>query len=264
MTPGQDERLGGPVVVTGAAHGIGRGVALACARGGAPVAVLDVDGEAVREVMREARSCGAPAAVGVACDVTREAAVAAAVDQARRALGPLRGLVTSAAIDRRGSPHDVVLADWLSVLDVNLTGTLLACKHVLGDMLAHGEGGSIVCVSSPFARVSAPGGAAPYCASKGGVSALMRSMALDYAPRIRVNAVLPGPVDTALMWAGVPDDEIPALRDLTGGQMPLGRLGEVDEIAAAVTWLLSDRSSYVTGSELVVDGGLLARAHIDQ
>ena len=262
---GDGERLDGGVVVTGAARGIGRAAALACARGGAGVAVLDLDGELAGEVAQEARTAGAPAAIGLACDVTAEESVTSAVGEAARALGPLRGLVTSAGIDRRGMPHELPLDVWQSVLNVNLTGTLLACKHVLRDMLAHGRGGSIVCISSPVADAAVPGGLGPYIASKGGVSALVRSMALDYAPHaIRVNAVVPGCVDTGLMWEGVPPDEIPAVREQTAAQLPLGRLAEPEEIAAAITWLLSDRASYATGSELVVDGGLLARAGVDQ
>ena len=259
------ERLDGGVIVTGAAGGIGRAAALACARAGAGVAVLDLDGDRTAAVAQEALALGAPAAVGVACDVTDEDSVAAAVGEAGRALGPLRGLVTCAGIDRRGMPHELALDVWRSVLDVNLTGTLLACKHVLQNMLAHGQGGSLVCISSPVAHAAVPGGLGPYIASKGAVSALVRSMALDYAPHdIRVNAVVPGCVDTTLMWEGVPEDEIPAVRAETAAMLPFGRLGEADEIAAGIVWLLSDRASYATGSELVVDGGLLARAGVDQ
>jgi NAD(P)-dependent dehydrogenase (short-subunit alcohol dehydrogenase family) len=252
------------VLDTGAARGIGRAAALGAARGGAAVAVLDLDGDLAGDVAQEALALGAPAALGVACDVRSESSVAAAVDAAARELGPLRGVVSNAGIDRGALLHELALETWQDVIDTNLTGAFLVCRQALRRMLEHGQGGSIVCVSSPWAKVSAPGGVTPYSSSKGGVSSFVRSVALDYAPhRIRVNAVLPGPVDTTLMWASVGEDEIPALRDLIARQIALGRLGEPDEIAAAITWLLSDRSSYVTGSQLVVDGGVLAKASIE-
>ena len=132
-------------------------------------------------------------------------------------------------------------------------------------MVEHGAGGSIVCASSPFAEVCAPGGASAYSASKGAISSLVRSLALDYAPHsIRVNAIVPGATETALMWAGVPEVDVPAARERTSEQLALGRLAEPAEIAAGIAWLLSDQASYVTGSHLVIDGGLLARASIDE
>jgi NAD(P)-dependent dehydrogenase (short-subunit alcohol dehydrogenase family) len=131
-------------------------------------------------------------------------------------------------------------------------------------MLEHGRGGSIVCTSSPWAEVSAPGGATAYSASKGGVSAFVRSAALDYAEHsVRVNAIVPGATETPLMWAGLPEDEISAARERISGQLVVGRLADPSEIAEAIAWLLSDRASYTTGSQLVVDGGLMARASIE-
>ena len=175
----------------------------------------------------------------------------------------LRGLVTAAGIDRAGMAHELTLEGWLEVINTNLTGTFLACKYVLENMLAHGKGGSIVCISSPLGDVSAPRGS-PYSASKGGVSAFARSLAIDYAQHsIRINTVLPGATETALMWATIPATEVDALRDRIAKQLPLGRLAEPREIAAGITWLLSDQASYVTGSKLMIDGGLLAQASVD-
>ncbi|WP_051579892.1 SDR family NAD(P)-dependent oxidoreductase [Pseudonocardia acaciae] len=263
MSAGPDERLDGAVLVTGGARGIGRAAALGCARGGASVAVLDLDGELAGQVAEQAIGRGAPASVGFACDVRDERSVAEAVDAAADRLGPVRGVVSNAGVDRGGLVHELGLDAWRDVIDTNLTGAFLVCRRALRHMLEHGRGGSIVCVSSPWAVVSAPGGVTPYSSSKGGLSSFVRSVALDYAGHgIRVNAVLPGPMDTALMWANVPEDEVPAMRELIGGQVALGRLGEPDEAAAAITWLLSERSSYVTGSQLVVDGGVLAKASI--
>ena len=150
-----------------AGSGIGRAAALACARQGANVAVLDMHGEAAQAVAAEAAS-GSVKAIGLQCDVRDEASVSRAVAAATAQLGTLRGLVTSAGIDRAGLVHELDLERWRSVIDTNLTGTFLACKHVLAGMLAQKSGGSIVCISSPWGEVSAPGGVAAYCASKGG------------------------------------------------------------------------------------------------
>jgi NAD(P)-dependent dehydrogenase (short-subunit alcohol dehydrogenase family) len=264
MNSARNDGLAGVVAVTGAASGIGRAAALACAERGASVAALDLQGDAAEAVAAEALERGAPAATGLVCDVREEGSVAVAIGRAVAELGPLRSLVTCAGIDRGGLVHELSAEQWSDVLTTNLTGTFLACKYALEHMLAHGAGGSIVCTSSPFAEVSAPGGASAYCASKGGVSALVRSLALDYAPHsVRVNAIVPGATETPLMWANVRAAEVPAVRGQISRQLAAGRLAQPGEIAAGITWLLSDAASYVTGSHLVVDGGLLARAAID-
>jgi NAD(P)-dependent dehydrogenase (short-subunit alcohol dehydrogenase family) len=154
--------------------------------------------------------------------------------------------------------------DWRTILAINLDGVYLACKHAIWDMLAAGKGGSIVLVSSPAAFVSfAAGGASAYSASKGGVSALVRCLAVDYARNgIRVNAVVPGPTETPLMWANVAAEKKDAVRQRICAEVPMGRLADPSEIATAIAWLLSDESSYVTGSHLVCDGGVLAKGSI--
>jgi NAD(P)-dependent dehydrogenase (short-subunit alcohol dehydrogenase family) len=258
------EGLPGAVVITGGASGIGRGSAIACAELGAPVAILDVDSGAAEEAAAEAGSRGAPQAVGLGCDVRDETSVGDAIDAAAKELGPIRGLVTCAGIDRGGLVHELDADVWNDMIAVNLTGTFLTCRQTLSKMLDHGLGGSIVCASSPFATISAPGGASAYCATKGGVSAFVRSLALDYVEHsIRVNAIVPGATETELMWASFSEDEVPEARRRVGEQIPYGRLAEVDEIAEGIVWLLSDKSGYVTGSHLAVDGGLMARAHIE-
>jgi NAD(P)-dependent dehydrogenase (short-subunit alcohol dehydrogenase family) len=256
--------LPGGVVVTGAGSGIGRGAALAAAERGAAVAALDVDADKALAVADEAKANGAPSAFGLECDVRSEDSVAAAVARSAERIASICGLVTCAGIGTGGFVHELSLEAWRDVLNTNLTGTFLTCKHVLRHMLDHGQGGSIVCTSSPWAEVSAPGGATAYSASKGGVSAFVRSAALDYAPHsVRVNAIVPGATETPLMWAGIPEDEIPAARARISEQLVVGRLATPREIAEGIVWLLSDRASYVTGSHLVVDGGLMARASIE-
>jgi NAD(P)-dependent dehydrogenase (short-subunit alcohol dehydrogenase family) len=255
--------LTGVVAVTGGGAGIGRAAAIACAECGASVAVIDLDRTAAEEAAAEANERGAPEAVGLACDVRDEDSVSEAVAAAAE-LGPLRGLVACAGVFRGDLVHEMALDRWREVLDTNLTGTFLTCKHALATMIEHGEGGSIVCASSPFAQVCAPGGASAYSASKGAISSLVRSLALDYAAHsIRVNAIVPGATETALMWGEMAADEIPAARARTSEQLALGRLADPAEIAAGIVWLLSDQAAYATGSHLVVDGGLLARASID-
>jgi NAD(P)-dependent dehydrogenase (short-subunit alcohol dehydrogenase family) len=258
-----DQRLTGGLVVTGGGSGIGRAAVLAGAERGAGVAVLDIDHDAAQRVAAQARKQGT-AAVGIACGVRDEASVTAAIATAANEIGPLQMLVTSAGIDRGGLVHELPVERWNDVIETNLTGTFLACKHVLARMVEQAAGGSIVCVTSPWAEVTAPGGASAYCASKGGISSFTRSIALDYAPfGIRVNAIVPGATETPLMWANIPPDRVPAERAKTAKQLALGRIAHPDDIAAGITWLLSDQASYVTGSHLVVDGGLMARAGID-
>ncbi|HEX7291871.1 MAG TPA: SDR family NAD(P)-dependent oxidoreductase [Conexibacter sp.] len=253
---------GGTVVVTGAASGIGAATArLAAARGDA-VALLDRDGAAVEAAAHELRDAGAKA-LGLACDVAGEREVDDAFAAAVAQLGPLRGVVASAGIDRGGLLHELDAAAWDELIAVNLRGTFLTCRAALRRLLDAGGGGSIVCVSSPFALVAAPGGTGAYSASKGGVCALVRSLAVDYGPHgIRVNAILPGPTETPLMWANVSADEVAATRETVKHEVPLGRLAGAEEPAKAALWLLSDEAAYVTGAQLACDGGVLAKASI--
>lgn len=259
------QTLEGGVVVTGGGHGIGRAIVLACARRGAAVGVLDLNADAAATVAKEAKAAGAPEAAGLECDVRSEDAISSSMSEASaRLVAPLRGLVTSAGVDRGGLVHELDVEQWLDVLLTNLTGTFLTCKHGLVQMLEHGQGGAIVCVSSPWANVASAGGASAYCASKGGISAFVRSLALDYADYgIRVNGLLPGATDTDLMWSSFEPGEVPAARLRIGHQIPLGRVAAPEEIGDAAAWLLCDEARYVTGAHLTVDGGLLAKASIE-
>jgi NAD(P)-dependent dehydrogenase (short-subunit alcohol dehydrogenase family) len=253
-------------IVTGAASGIGRAVALACAGQGWRVAALDLDATNAAAIAEEARRSGAPDAVGIGCDVAVEDEIAGAVTECVDRVGVPSGLFANAGIEINGPMHDLPLADWDRVLQVNLTGVFLSCRHTIRAMLAGGRGGSIVCTSSPAAFVGfAGGGNGAYAASKGGITALVRSLALDYAADgIRVNAVVPGATDTPMLLSGVPAEEHPEaharLLEQAKIQIPLGRLAEPREIAAAVTWLLSAEASYITGSHVVCDGGLMAKS----
>jgi NAD(P)-dependent dehydrogenase (short-subunit alcohol dehydrogenase family) len=253
------------IVVTGGASGIGKATALLCAEKlGARLAILDVNEIAARDVADEALSSGAPRALGVRCNVTRENEVEEAFELCKAELGAPDGLFANAGIDIGGLEHELPYETWNQVLSTNLSGVFLACKHALRAMLGAGKGGSIVCTSSPAASVAlAAGGTGAYSASKGGVSALVRCLAIDYARHgVRVNAVVPGATETPLMWANVSEDERERMREQINGEVPLGRLADPTEIGQAVVWLLSDASAYVTGSDLVCDGGILAKGSI--
>lgn len=255
------------VVVTGGASGVGRAVALLCAERGDKVAILDVDEGGARLAAREARERGAPAAVGLRCDVGSEREVERAFGRCEEELGTPRGVFANAGIEMNGPEHELPHGTWERVISTNLGGVFLTCKHALKVMLRAGTpGGSVVCTSSPAAFVGfAGGGNGAYAASKGGISAFVRALALDYASYgIRVNAVVPGATDTAMMWAGFPETEREAARqeieEKAKSEIPLGRLARPEEPARAVLWLLSDEASYVTGSHLVCDGGLMAKS----
>ena len=247
--------------VTGGGAGIGRAVVELAGRRGYSVAALDLSEERAGEAAARARDAGAPASIGVACDVRDGLSVEAAFARSAAAVGEPGALVCSAGIDRGGQVHEIGEAHWHDVIETNLGGVYRACRHALVAMLAAG-GGSIVCVGSPAGEVAFPGAGA-YSASKAGVAALVRAMAIDYvAAGIRVNGVLPGPTNTDLMWANVKDDERAEMLELITGEVPIGRLAEPSEIARMVLWLLSDEASYTTGSMLGCDGGVLARASV--
>jgi len=252
------------IVVTGGGSGIGRAVAMHCAVRGDRVAVLDIDARSAQDAAAEALASGAAAALGLECDVSREESVKCAIEATATSLGPPDGVFANAGMDAGGFIHELSLDTWKRVLDTNLTGIYLTCKYALQQFLRAGKGGSIVCTSSPAASVAfAAGAAGAYSASKGGISALVRCMAVDYARYgIRVNAVVPGATETKLMWANVEASAMPEMRRRICEEVPLGRLASPDEPARAVVWLLSDESSYVTGSHLVCDGGILAKASI--
>ncbi len=249
------------VLVTGATSGIGRAVAEAALDAGLKVGLIGRRREALDETLAVLGKNRDERIAALVCDVTEEAEVAAAVAEASERLGPPGGLVTSAAIDRGGLLHELSADDFDAVLATNLRGTFLLCRACLPAMIEVGAG-SIVCMSSPLGLVATAGSGA-YSASKAAINAVIRSLALDYAEHgIRANALLPGPTETKLMWANVPDAEVAEMRATIKREVPLGRLADPVEIARPALWLLSDQASYVTGAAIPCDGGVLAKASV--
>ncbi|KUL43797.1 oxidoreductase [Streptomyces sp. NRRL F-4489] len=257
------------IVITGGGSGIGRATAFEAARRGWAVGVLDRDGESAERAAAEARRVGARRVWSAAADVTGERELIDAFGAASTALGPVDGVIASAGIEVNAPLTQMPLDTWRCVLDVNLTGAFLTVRTAAQALRDAGRPGSLVCVSSPSAFVGFAGGSnSAYGASKGGISAFVRAAAIDLAPHgIRVNAVVPGATDTPMLYFGLDGDALEAerarLRDAAARQIPLGRMADPAEIARAAAWLLSDDASYVTGSHLVCDGGLMAKSAND-
>lgn len=251
------ERLEGKVaLVTGAGSGIGRAAALRFAAEGAAVGVLDLRSEAAADTAALIVKDGGRA-VAVTADVSVARQVSEAVDQVAAELGTIHVLYNNAGIDSAGS---VAVADednWDLALAVNAKGTFLVSKATLGHM----EGGSIINQCSVAGLVGIPNFAA-YCAAKGAVIALTRSMAVDLAPRgIRVNVICPGTVYTPLMEPMLRargDGDLQAGLAKTLLKYPIGRLGTPEEIANVALFLASDEASFMTGSVITPDGGMTA------
>jgi NAD(P)-dependent dehydrogenase (short-subunit alcohol dehydrogenase family) len=243
-------------IVTGAASraGLGYAIARALAREGASVVLTDIDGVAIAEREKELRASGWPA-VGMAHDVSHEAAWHEVIACAVSTFGRLDILVNNAGIAGRRSPiHEMTLQSWKQVLDVNLTGAFLGCKHAIAVMLRQGTGGAIVNVASISALLGFSSSAA-YGSSKGGMRQLSKVIAVEGAKaKIRCNTVFPGPTATD-MFTQMGRDAPERVAALVAS-IPLGRLGLADDIANCVLFLASDEASYVTGAEIVADGGV--------
>ena len=241
---------GKTAIVTGAAGGIGRASAQALAREGARLVLADLDGPGLEETAAALAATGYTA-VAERVDVTRPEDVRRLVERCEQEFGRLDVMFNNAGIFDEGDGSVV----WDRVLAVNLKGVFLGCKFAIPAMLA-GGGGSIINTASFVALMGAAVSQCAYTASKGGVLALTREIAVEFARRgIRANALCPGPINTPLL-ADLLRDE--AARQRRFVHIPVGRLGEATEIAEAVVFLASDESSYVTGAEFVVDGGITA------
>ncbi|MBL8772274.1 MAG: SDR family oxidoreductase [Phenylobacterium sp.] len=259
----RERHLGEVFIVTGAGSGIGAAAARRLALEGAAVTVADVRGATAQAVADEIAAAGGQA-LAVTCDVSREADVAEMVQASQARFGKLSGLFANAGTAGRGWIHETALEDWQRVLSVNLNGPFLCAKHVLPHLLAAGKGVIVTTGSIASVVIGGAGSAASYAASKGGVLQLTRQIAVDYGPQgIRAACVCPGAVRSN-MGANASEDR---QRDATPASTPLPRAphwtpmqraSSPDEIAAVVSFLLSDEASFITGSAVFADGGLLA------
>ena len=246
-------RLNGKVaLITGAGSGIGRQSALLFAKEGASIVAVDVNEEAARHTAKEI-----PGGVAVKADVSRAADCERMIAEAEKKFGKLDVLFNNAGI-MHAKDDDAVSTDeavWDLTLDVNAKGVFLGCKYGI-PALKRAGGGSVINTASFVALLGAATPQIAYTASKGAVLAMTRELAVIHArENIRVNALCPGPLKTELLMKFL-DTEAKKQRRLV--HIPMGRFGEAEEMARAALWLASDESSYVTGTEFMVDGGITA------
>jgi NAD(P)-dependent dehydrogenase (short-subunit alcohol dehydrogenase family) len=245
----------GTALVTGGGQGIGRGISLRFAREGAAVGVLDLSVRAAEETVREIGDAGGRA-VALPVDVSDAEQVRGAVQRLSQVFGPVDVLVHNAGIMPEGRVDETTDQQWDRVFAVNARGAYLTCREVLPFMRA-ARHGSIILMAS-LTGVNGFPGLAAYSATKGALISLARAMAIDYAPEgIRVNAVSPGTIDSPMLHefvAAQPDPD--RTRQAFDQVQPRGRVGTIDEVVNVVLFLASDQASYVSGSNLKVDGGM--------
>ena len=245
-------------IVTGATSGMGRATARLFAREGAGVVASGRDPERGQTLVGEIRAGGGQAEY-VAGDVSLPETNERLVEACRRSFGRLDAVACCAGMLGLGSATDLPVETWRQTLAVNLDAVFYLLRSALPEM-QRGHGGSVVLVSSIAAFKGFPNHAA-YCASKGALVALVRQLAIDYGPKVRVNALCPGPVDTPLIWASAAafPDPAKAVEDV-GKRTLLKRLGQPEDIARAALFLASEESGWVTGTALTVDGGIMTGA----
>ncbi len=238
-------------IITGAKQGIGYGIALALAKEGCKVVVSDINAEGAVKAATEISKTGVKT-IGIGCDVSKKDQVDNLITQTVKEFGGVDIMVNNAGIFPFKPFMDMTEEEWEKVMDVNLKSTFLCCRAAAKEMK---NGGKIVNISS-IASIVAFEGLAHYCASKGGMNAMTRALAVELADRkINVNAVAPGAIETPGASGGMTDE----MKKGTISQIPWKRMGLPDDIAQAVVFLASDKADYITGQVLVVDGGWTLR-----
>lgn len=248
---------GSVALVTGGGQGLGRAISEGLAAYGATVCVVDVNLDAATKVADSIGQAGGRARP-IQCDVSQPDQAHAAVDQALNTFGKIDVLVANAGIGDRSPAETMTIAQWDRVIAINLRGVWLFDQAVGRHMIERKFAGSIINMASIAGQVGLTTGNANYAASKGGVIALTRVLAIEWAPHgIRVNAIAPTHFRTPLVAAAI--ERNPAVLDYFVGNIPLGRLGEPNDIVGAAVFLASSASAMVTGHVLNVDGGHTAR-----
>lgn len=243
--------------VTGASSGIGKEIALALAREGAAVAVgYRSDPDGAGDTAKQIEDGGGRAAA-VQVDVSDPEGVGGFVGDAAERFGRLDVMVNNAGMEEKHPFLETPLEVWQEAISVNLTGVWLGCQEAAKRMVSQGDGGRIINVSSVHEDLAMPTNA-PYCAAKGGVRMLMRTIAVELAPHgITVNNIAPGAVATPINKETLGDEDLK--RELLA-EIPLGRMAEPEEVGGLAVYLASDAASYVTGSTFVIDGGMMRQA----
>ena len=240
-------------VVTGAASGIGQATAILLGQHGAKVIVSDINEAAGQVTVKMIEEAGGTAKF-IACNVASKKEVKELMIQSIAAFGPVKYAVNNAGIGGVLSPlHEIKFEDWDKMMAINLSSVFYCLREEISAMLHHG-GGNIVNVASLAGLGAMPGGS-PYCAAKHGVVGLTKTAAVEYAKlNIRVNAVCPGWTETAIL-----DNLSKEMLDSSiSSYVPMGRMGKPNEVAETILWLLSDKSSFVNGHCLAIDGGMKA------
>lgn len=244
-------------LVTGAGSGLGKGIAEGYAKYGASVALVDIDEQQAKAAADMLSKAGAQA-IAIKCDVSNSEQVKSAVAQAIKEFGKIDILVNNAGIGKRSNAEDMTDDMWDIVLDINLKGAFLFCREVGKDMIKRGGGGRIINMTSIAGVVGLETGNANYAASKGGMIAMTRCLAIEWAKHnILVNAIAPSHTRTPIIEKLM--KEKPQTRDYFLNNIPLGRLGEIVDIVGPAIFLASDAAAFVTGHTLLVDGGHTAK-----